>query len=151
VGAGKEDSMKVEDAGRRGPTTPLLKMVPVLILSAMTILSVAIAAGFAIIPPRPTVTLTGIVSDSVCGGDHGIRAPGDPECTRACVALGAQYALMVGKIRVGKKMYLLHGHEADLDRFAGKEVRVMGRALGPYTIIVDEVDHSYTEAAGGMN
>ena len=142
--------MKVEDAGRRGPRTPLLKMVPVLILSAMTILSVAIAAGFAIIPPRPTFTLTGIVSDSVCGGDHGIRAPGDPECTRACVALGAQYALMVGKIRVGKKMYLLV-HEADLDRFAGKEVRVMGRALGRDTIIVDEVDHSYTEAAGGMN
>jgi hypothetical protein len=143
--------MKVEDAGRRGPTTPLLKMVPVLILSVMTILSVAIAAGFAIIPPWPTVTLTGIVSDSVCGGDHGIRAPGDPECTRACVALGgAQYALMVGKIRLGKKMYLLRGHEADLDRFAGKEVRVMGRALGRDTIIVDEVDHSYTEAAGGI-
>jgi hypothetical protein len=148
---GKEDSMKVVDAGERRPKRPLLKMVPVLILSAMTVLSVAIAAGFAIIPPQPSVMLTGIVSDSVCGGDHGIRARGDPECTRACVALGAHYALMVGKVRVGKKMYTLYGHEADLDRFAGKEVRVLGRALSRDTIIVDEVDHSYTEAAGEMN
>jgi hypothetical protein len=143
--------MKVEDAGRGGPTTPLLKIVPILILSAMAILSVAIAAGFAIIPPQPTVALTGIVSDSVCGGDHGIRARGDPECTRACVALGAHYALMVGKVRAGQKMYTLRGHEADLDWFAGKEVRVLGRALGRDTVIVDEVDHSYTEAMGGPN
>jgi hypothetical protein len=144
---GKEDSMKVEDAGRRGPTTTVLKMVPVLIISAMTIMWVAIAAGNVIIPPVPGVTLTGIVSDSVCGGDHGIRAPGDPECTRACVELGAQYALMVGKLRVGKKMYLLRGHEADLDQFAGKEVRVKGRAFGRDSIIVDHVERSYSEEA----
>jgi hypothetical protein len=58
---------------------------------------------------------------------------------------------MVGKLKVGKKMYLLHGHEADLERFAGKEVRVKGRALGRDAIIVDQVDRSYSEAAGGMN
>jgi hypothetical protein len=148
---GKEDSMKVVDAGERRPKRALLKMVPVLIISAMTIMSVAIAAGFAIIPPQPSVTLTGIVSDSVCGGDHGIQAPGDPECTRSCVALGAQYALMVGRLKVGKKMYLLRGQEADLYRFAGREVRVKGRALGRDTIIVDQVDRSYYEAVGGMN
>jgi hypothetical protein len=143
--------MKVEDAGKRGLTAPLLKMVPVLIISAMTIMAVAMAAGKVIIPPRPAVTLTGIVSDSVCGGDHGIKAPGDPECTRACVELGAQYALMVGKLKVSKKMYLLYGHEADLERFAGNEVSVKGRALGRGTIIVDEVDRSYYEAAGQAN
>lgn len=140
--------MKVEDAGARRPMTPLLKMVLVLIISASSIMSVALAAG-KIIPPLPGVRLTGIVSDSVCGGDHGIRAPGDPECTRACVELGAQYALMVGKLRVGKKMYILRGHEADLDRFAGREVWVKGRALGRDTIIVDQVDRSYSEAVVG--
>src|SRR5579872_3434012 len=139
--------MKIEDAGERRPTTPLLKMVPVVIISALMIISVEIAAGNVIIPPLPPrVTLTGIVSDSVCGGDHGIRARGDLECTRACVELGAQYALMVGKLRVGKKMYILHGHEADLDRFAGKEVWVKGWALGRDAIIVDQVDRSYSEA-----
>lgn len=142
--------MKVEDAGKR-PTTPLLKMVPVLIISlvisGMTIIAVAMAAGSVIIPPLPGVMLTGIVSDSVCGGDHGIMAPGDPECTRACVQLGAQYALMVGKLKIGKKMYLLRGHEPDLERFAGKEVRVKGRALARDTIIVDQVDGFYSQAA----
>jgi hypothetical protein len=126
-------------------------MVPVLIISAMTIMSVAMAARNVIIQPLPGVTLTGIVSDSVSGGDHGIKTPGDPECTRACVELGAQYALMVGKLKVGKKMYLLHGHEPDLEGFAGREVTVKGRTLGRDTIIVDQVDRSYSEAVGGMN
>jgi hypothetical protein len=48
-------------------------------------MSVAMAARNVIIPPLSDVTLIGVVSDSICGGDHGIRAPGDPECTRACV------------------------------------------------------------------
>lgn len=143
--------MKVEHAGESGLAIPRLKMPSVLILSAMTIMAVAMAAASVIIPPRPGLTLTGIVSDSVCGGDHGIRARGDPECTRSCVALGAQYALMVGKLKIGKKMYLLHGHEGDLEQFAGKEVRVRGRALGRDTIIVDQVDRSYSEAARRMN
>jgi hypothetical protein len=44
-------------------------------------------------------------------------------------------------------MYILHGHEADLERFAGKNVTVKGRALGRDTIIVDQVDGSSSEAA----
>jgi hypothetical protein len=139
--------MRIEGLGERKRTAPLLKMLPVLIISAMTVLAVAIAARGVIMPPLPGVMLTGMVSDSVCGSDHGIKAPGDPECTRACVELGAQYSLMVGKLKVGKKMYLLRGHEADLDRFAGKEVTVKGRALGRDIIIVDQVDRSYFEAA----
>jgi hypothetical protein len=139
--------MRIEGLGERKRTAPLLKMLPVLIISAMTVLAAAIAARGVIMPPLPGVMLTGMVSDSVCGSDHGIKAPGDPECTRACVELGAQYSLMVGKLKVGKKMYLLRGHEADLDRFAGKEVTVKGRALGRDIIIVDQVDRSYFEAA----
>jgi hypothetical protein len=142
--------MRVADVGERGPRT-LLRAGPVLIVSLTMVLTIAMAAGSVIIPQRSTITLTGIVSDSVCGSDHGIRAAGDPECTRACVELGAQYALMVGKLRVGKKMYVLQGHQSDLERFAGKEVRLKGRALGRDTIIVDQVDGSYSEAASGMN
>lgn len=138
------------DGGVGGPGT-LGKMILVLIVSGMTFMAGAIVAAKAIIPPRPGVTLTGIVSDSVCGSDHGIRARGDPECTRACVDLGAQFALMVGKLRVGKKMYILHGHEADLEEFAGKEVTVKGRTLGRDGIIVDQVDRSYSQATAAMN
>jgi hypothetical protein len=143
--------MKVEHGGEPVVAIPRLKMAAVLIISAITIIAAAIAAGSVIIPLQPGVTLTGIVSDSVCGSDHGIKAEGDPECTRSCVELGAQYALMVGKLKVGKRMYLLHGREADLERFAGKEVRVKGRALGRDTIIVDQVDRLYSEAARRMN
>jgi hypothetical protein len=145
--------MKFENAGKQRPKTPLLKMVPILIISAMAIMSVAMAASSLMIPPLPSVTMTGIVSDSLCGSDHGIKAPGDPECTRACVELGAQYALMVGKVKAAnkKKMYLLHGHEADLEQFAGEEVTVKGRALGRDTITVDQVDRAYSEAIGALN
>jgi hypothetical protein len=87
--------MRIEGLGERKRTAPLLKMLPVLIISAMTVLAAAIAARGVIMPPLPGVMLTGMVSDSVCGSDHGIKAPGDPECTRACVELGAQYSLMV--------------------------------------------------------
>lgn len=139
--------MKVEDAGRGKRRHLLLRAIPVLSMSVTIILAIAVAAGSVIIPPRSTVTLTGMVSDSICGSDHGILAAGDPECTRACVQLGAQYALMVGKLKVGKAMYILHGHEADLERFAGKNVTVKGRALGRDTIIVDQVDGSSSEAA----
>jgi hypothetical protein len=141
--------MRVEDAGERGRGNTLLKMMPIMITLAMTIMGVAMAADYAIIPPLSGVTLTGMVSDSFCGADHGIRAPGDPECARACVVLGAQYALMVGKLKVGKRMFILHGHEADLERFAGTEVRVKGRALGRDVIIVDQVNRSYSEGAAG--
>jgi hypothetical protein len=150
-GQGKEGSMKVEDAGKRRPMTAIRKAVPFLTISVITIMAVAMAAGGVMIPQRSTIRFTGIVSDSVCGGDHGIMAAGDPECTRACVQLGAEYALMVGKLKVGRKMYLLRGHAADLDRFAGEEVRVKGRTLGRDTIIVDQVDRSYSEAAAAMN
>jgi hypothetical protein len=137
---------KVEQAGGRRLRASLLRAVPVLTLSAMMILAMTMAWGSVIIPRGSTVALSGIVSDAVCGGDHGVMAAGDAACTRSCVELGAQYALMVGKLRVGKKMYILHGHEADLYRFAGKEVRVKGRALGRDTIIVDSVDRSYEAA-----
>jgi hypothetical protein len=146
MGWEKEDSMKVEHEGGRGLRSSLLRAVPVLTLLLTMILAIAMARGSVIIPQQSTVALTGIVSDSVCGGDHGIKAAGDPECTRSCVELGAQYALMVGKLRVGKRMYILQGHEADLDRFAGKEVTVKGRAFGRDRIIVDQVDRSYEAA-----
>ncbi|HZP32007.1 MAG TPA: hypothetical protein VFB23_01500 [Candidatus Acidoferrales bacterium] len=138
---------KVEQTGRWERRIPFLQAAPALIISAAMVLAVALVARSMIIPERPTVVLTGIVSDSICGADHGIRAVGDAECTRACVSLGAQYALMVGKIRVAMKMYVLQGHQADLERFAGKAVTVKGRASGRDRIIVDQVVRSYSEAA----
>lgn len=90
---------------------------------------------------RLAITLTGTVTDSACGTDHGTKSVANAECTRTCVELGAQYALVVGK-----KLYVLQGHQIDLERFAGSEVRIKGHTASRDTVIVDQVDRLYTEA-----
>ena len=120
----------------------LRRLAPTLIVSAMLLL-VAISRAYGIGGNyTPGVMLTGIVSDTYCGADHGIPSVGDPQCTRSCVRLGAQYALVVGR-----KVFILRGHSFSLDRFAGGKVVVWGRQLGPRTIDVDQVVGWYSEAA----
>src|SRR6266496_682333 len=58
-----------------------------------------------------TKTLTGIVSDSICGAHHMAKDKSSAECTRMCVQQGQKYALVVGA-----KVYTLDGHEPDLDK-----------------------------------
>jgi hypothetical protein len=81
--------------------------------------------------------LSGIVSDSVCGKGHTINRHGDRECTRLCVKLGANYALVVGK-----SLFILKGHEAELDEFAGQSVIVTG-AVSRDTVRVESVAPLY--------
>lgn len=129
-------------------TRSFRKIAPALVVSALTIsgaLGAATWAGNIGVNRQAPVTLTGIVSDSLCGSDHGTKATGDPECTRMCVKLGADFALVVGK-----RLYVLQGHEADLDRFAGKPVRVRGRTGPRDTVVVDQVSGWYSEAAAAM-
>ena len=133
--------MKIKNESERVPAIQSLKVAPLLILGSM-ILAVAMPAGNAIVSKQPAITLTGTVSDSLCGSDHGIKATGDPECTRMCVELGAQYALVVGK-----KMYVLQGRQSDLERFAGSLARIKGRAVSRDTVIVDQIAGSEAEAA----
>jgi hypothetical protein len=79
-------------------------------------------------------TLTGIVSDSQCANTHTMKGEGDRECTRLCITIGCQYALAVGK-----DLFILEGHQADLDEFAGEEVVVTGSRVGRDTISVESV------------
>jgi hypothetical protein len=69
--------------------------------------------------------LSGIVSDSICGMGHTINGHGDRECTRTCVKLAANYALVAGK-----SLYILKGHESELDEYAGEKVIVAGAVHG---------------------
>jgi hypothetical protein len=68
-------------------------------------------------------TLTGEISDVMCAGKHpaGMSAA---ECTRSCAKEGG-YALVVGK-----DVYTLKGHEADLDKYAAQTVTVTGAVNG---------------------
>jgi hypothetical protein len=70
-------------------------------------------------------TLTGIVSDSMCGAHHMAKDKSPAECTRMCVKQGMKYALIVGS-----KVYTLEGHEAELYKLAGQKVTVKGDVAG---------------------
>jgi hypothetical protein len=78
-------------------------------------------------------TLTGIVSDAMCGAHHMAKDKSAAECTRECVKQGTKYALVVGK-----KVYTLEGHEAELDKVAGMKATVKGKVSGE-TVTVQSV------------
>jgi hypothetical protein len=72
-----------------------------------------------------STTLTGIVSDAMGGAHHMPKDKSAAECTRICVKQGTKYALVVGK-----KVYTLEGHEAELDKVAGTKATVKGKVSG---------------------
>jgi hypothetical protein len=98
----------------------LRKLILGLTLQATFVALVAMCAIAA------TQTLTGVVTDDMCGKKHTMM-PGKPdsECIRACVKGGSKYALLVGD-----KIYILNGDAKQLDHFAGKKVKVAGDVNG---------------------
>jgi hypothetical protein len=66
-------------------------------------------------------TLTGVVSDSMCGVNHMAKNMDPADCLRMCVKKGTKYALVVGK-----DVYTLEGHEAELDKYAAQKVSLTG-------------------------
>ncbi len=102
---------------------------------ALMVTAMVAFAGTSIIDEQkqPTVEVSGVVTDAVCGITHGTNGS-DAECTRLCVNMGADFAL-----GVGKRIYILQGHRADLDRFAGDRVIVKGKIIKPDTIAVESV------------
>jgi hypothetical protein len=94
----------------------LFRVLAVIIFTASALLNLSGAAG--------KQTFTGEVGDAMCGRNH---MPGEPAdaCTRACVAHGSKYALIVGD-----KIYTLDTSDKaaldTLDKQAGKKVTVVG-------------------------
>jgi hypothetical protein len=78
-------------------------------------------------------TLTGVVSDAMCGATHMMKDKPDADCLRYCVKQGTKYALVVGR-----SVYTLEGHEAELDKYAAQKVTVKG-ALKGETLTVESV------------
>jgi hypothetical protein len=92
---------------------------------AAVILGAVIGLGSAAAADKQT--LTGEVTDSMCGTQHTM---GDPvECTRACAKRGSKYLLVVGD-----KLYSLNTENktllAVLDQQAGKKATVTGTVNG---------------------
>jgi len=78
-------------------------------------------------------TLTGVVSDVMCGQTHMMKDKPAAECLRYCVRQGTKYALVAGKT-----VYTLEGHEAELDKYASQKVTVKGTMKGE-TMTVESV------------
>jgi hypothetical protein len=78
-------------------------------------------------------TLTGVVSDAMCGAKHSMSGMSAADCTRMCVKGGQGFALVVGD-----KTYNLRGDSAELDKYAAQKVTVNGKLKGN-TVAVDSV------------
>ena len=78
-------------------------------------------------------TLTGIVSDAMCGTTHMMKDKPAAECLRYCVKQGTKYALLAGK-----SVYTLEGHEAEFNKYAAQKVTVKGTLKGE-TLTVESV------------
>jgi hypothetical protein len=81
-------------------------------------------------------TLTGTVNDSICGAKHMMKDATPAKCTRECVKSGSDYALISGD-----KVYTLKGNSAQLDKFAGQNVKITGKISGN-TVAVDSISSS---------
>lgn len=106
---------------------------------AAAVLGFQLVLGMATVPAMAggkSQTLTGEVSDSMCGAKH--EMPGKAaDCTRACVKHGSNYALVVGD-----KVYTLQTSDSaaldTLDKLAGNKAKVTGEIEGT-TITVKSV------------
>jgi hypothetical protein len=81
-------------------------------------------------------TLTGTVSDAMCGAHHMIQGKTPAQCTRECVKQGSDFALVSSG-----KVYTLKGDKTQFDKFAGENVVVKGKISGT-TILVDSIGPS---------
>lgn len=73
---------------------------------------------------QPT-TMTGVVSDAMCGAHHMMKDATAAQCTRVCVKQGSDFALVVGD-----KVYTLQGDKSQIDKYAGQSVTVKGDVTG---------------------
>jgi hypothetical protein len=79
-------------------------------------------------------TLTGIVSDTMCGQTHMIKDKSAAECVRICVKDGSKYGLVIGNT-----VYTLAGHEVAIDKLAGQKVTVTGTVKGESVTVTSVV------------
>ena len=68
-------------------------------------------------PALAATTLTGTVTDDMCGAQHMMPGKPDATCARACVKRGAKWALASGG-----KVYILSGKTTEVDALAGHTV-----------------------------
>ena len=98
---------------------------------AAAVLGIQFLVAMAAIPARAagkSQTLTGQVSDAMCGAKHEMPTK-DADCTRGCMKDGSKYALVVGD-----KVYTLETSDQSaldkLNELAGAKAKVTGEVDG---------------------
>jgi len=81
-------------------------------------------------------TVSGVISDSMCGKKHMMAGKSDAECVRECIKAGSKYVLVVGD-----KLYTLNANPQTIAPFAGKHVLVQGEIKGS-TLNVQSIHES---------
>jgi len=91
------------------------------------LLAVLLIAGTAWAQGKGEQTLTGKVTDMMCGAKHNMATPGmsEKDCVATCIKMGSKYGLIVGD-----KVYELDGKENDLAKLAGAKATVKGKVDG---------------------
>jgi len=95
------------------------------------LLSTVLSVGAAL--AQSGQTITGAVTDAMCGAHHMMQGKTPAQCTRECVNQGSDFALASAD-----KVYILKGDKSQLDKFAGQNVTVRGKVDGK-TITVDSI------------
>ncbi len=72
-------------------------------------------------------TLTGTVTDTMCGKRHMVQGKSDADCTRECMKSKGDWTY---GLVVGDKVYSLSGDTKKFDAFAGQRVKVTGDVTG---------------------
>ena len=84
-------------------------------------------------------TLTGTVTDTMCGAKHMMADASPEKCIRECVKQGSEFGLVSGG-----KVYTLKGDKKQFDKYAGKDVTVNGKLEGD-TMTVESMSADKTK------
>ena len=107
-------------------------------LKAIRFSGLVVLCGWALLA-QSSQTLTGTVSDTMCGAQHMMKDVSAAKCTRECVKQGSDYALVSGG-----KVYTLKGKSSELDKYAGQNVTLIGKVSGN-TVTVDSISAAKTQ------
>jgi hypothetical protein len=105
-------------------------------MMALSLATIAFGFGWSVAKAQnagTSTTLTGVVSDAMCGAKHSMTNMSAADCTRMCAKGGQGYVLVVVD-----KTYALQGHSDDFNKLAAQKVVVKGQLTGN-TIAVESV------------
>jgi streptogramin lyase len=98
-----------------------------------SVLSLFVVLTALAVPAQSSQTVTGTVTDDMCGTHHMMAGATAAQCTLACVKQGSNFALVSGD-----NVYTLKGDKSQFGKFAGQNVTVKGKVDGK-TFTVDSI------------